>query len=273
MASPGQNPYADQIKAATEAELKTRFDQKTSDGTHEYGDGGRNGNIAQLPFDAPILQQTLDSDGNLLPQYQVDHEKAAQESDWGVQNSARANETHNLYRDQAASDTDANRQYQQNMLAETGGLSAGASSRIGDRTQGDLGNQYSALQSQNSQNLYGIDQQDYENQVTAQEYNIDNTLQNINLENAFDWQTFDTGATAYGSQQMSQAMIDSAKAKARQGHGDGPKPYELNYDQLNKYGLENVGDFARDILPEDLVDGTISVPTPDMSGSRIPGIG
>lgn len=171
--------------------------------------------IEQLPFDAPTRQPTFDTKGNLLPQYKLDVTKERPETAWAKQAKAIENQNLNLYRDQAMSDSLANQEFQRNRLAETGGLTAGASERIGASGMNALSNQYAGLQNQSSQNLYGIGMQDYANQIGADKFNIANTFQNINDQGQFDWNIFNTGAQAYGAEQMANAY-ESAADKARQ---------------------------------------------------------
>lgn len=167
----------------------------------------------QLPFNAPERRQTLDNWGNLSPQYQLDVTRERPESPWLRQAIGRDEAVHQMHRDQAMRDNMAGQTSAWNNLARTGGLDSGARERIARTGQRDLASSNALLANQAAQNQMGLRMQDFQNQVAADQYNIGNTLGQVDREFAADMGIFQERAKAYGADQTANAIAGAGQQK------------------------------------------------------------
>lgn len=168
----------------------------------------------QLSFDMPGRVDMLNSDGTLKSQYELDVTSARPESAWYQNEASRQGNLYSQAQDNALSQNLASVQGAQDNLAATGGLSSGARERLSG--QGVLANSNSmtGLANQHSQNLYGLRSQDIGQQINADQWNIGNSLNEVNNKYNADLGAFDITASAYGNEQL-------ANAYAQMGGGGG----------------------------------------------------
>lgn len=190
------------------------------------------GNSWQLPFGTPDRIGTFGDDGNLKSQYTVDATKDRPESQLFKNEANRLNNRYQAERGNQQRENFNNQQSGMNMLASSGGLDGGSRERMIQNSNLASGNAMASLSGQHADNMYAARSDDIGRQITADQFNVQNTLGEVNNKYQGDWQTFDTTASAYGAEQLANAYGGGKK-------GNGNKnPYKGSYDGITKPGPE-----------------------------------
>ena len=164
----------------------------------------------QLPFGTPKRAPTLMADGTLRDDFKLDMTSVRPDSPW-LTNQLEQNQNQYMQNQSNAYGNAMNQQQSGfNQLASSGGLSSGARERLTANTNQNLTNMNTGLADQSNQNVWGLKNQDYQNQVNADRYNIQNNLNQVGQQSAFDWNVFDTRASAYGAEMLSGGYEDRA---------------------------------------------------------------